>query len=173
MEKFHLGKIITLISEDDKLSNLYARKFDIDFKNILQLSDVEIKRIISKDIRNFMKETFNEIIIKNENYLDKYQNIETDKFQSLNKPKRVTVKRRITLKELLDKKDKSGLTENERLLLYSIQLNQLAVRIHNMAKHDKCNTIEARNIIGGIKTLMRKTESTLRKYGRKGEYKIN
>jgi len=59
------------------------------------------------------------------------------------------------------------------MVKFSIYLSQLSIRIHNMGKHNKCTDIECRDIISGVKTMFKKSEPTLRKYGRKGEHNFD
>jgi len=169
--KFSLIKTIMVIMQVDILKKMYATKFKVDFSMVISQMKFDV---LTDEIKDFIEGTFNEVILKNEDYYNRYCDVVIpNDLKDFDIKARAKVKRRISVSELKAKKESEGLTENERMILCSIQLKQLSTRIHNMGKHGKCTDEEARSIISGIHTMFRKAEPVLEKYGRKGEFKFD
>jgi len=167
---FSLVKTIILITQIDILRKLYQSKFNIDLKMIITQYKFNL---INDTIKNFIYETYTDVILTNEKYYEEYSKIViSDELKKFDNKHRITVKRRITLSELKEKKKTEKLSENERLIMYSIQLKHLSTRLHNLGKHEKCNKEEARSIIAGIQIVFKKSLPILEKYGRRGEFKL-
>ena len=167
---FSMIKTILVIMQVDLLRKLYDSKFKIDFNVVISQMKFDL---LTEQMKGFIKDTFEDVITKNSDYYNRYCNIVIpDNLKGFDNKVRAKVKRRISMTELKEKKEKGELTENERMIMYSIKLKHLSVRIHNMGKHGKCTEEEARSVISGIQTVFRKAEDVLKKYGRTGEFKL-
>lgn len=167
---FSLIKTIMVIMQVDLLTKLYQSKFNVDFKMILTQLKFDL---LNDEIKEYIEETFNDIICPKDEYVEMYSAIElTKELKEFDVKVKKVIPRRLTLEYLEDKKEKVGLTENERMVLYSIKLKQLSTRLHNMGKYGKCTDEEARAVISGVQTMFKKSKGILEKYGRKGEWLI-
>lgn len=163
--RYSLIKTLILISQIDIISKVIQDKFKLNINQLISNFKMDL---LNDEIKEYILGVYENVIVNSEDYYNRYCDIEIpDNLSSIDIKGKTNTPRRLTKKYLLDKKDKEGLTENERLVLYSIDMKQLSTRIHNMGKDGKASDEECREIIGAVQLIQRKCDKILKKNYRK------
>jgi len=160
---FSLFKTLLVMKEDKTMSNVLNQKYKMSANALITAHK---SGLLGKDTIEYIKGMFYSLIIKSEKFSKMYADLdlpaEDSKFDLKETPKQ---KRRITIAMLEEKRATVGLTESERLIYYSILLEQNAVRLHTLGKREVATDKEARQLIGNVQQLLKQTDIVLSKYG--------